>query len=56
MESDNCTVYPPTLSQATALSNELSMKLSQTGMIAAGCPVGEADFVFRQAHESAVKV
>jgi hypothetical protein len=55
LQPTKSTVYSPTLSQAIALSNELSMKLSESGMIAAGCPVGEADFISRHADESAEK-
>jgi hypothetical protein len=56
MKPSKSTVYSPTLSQATALADKIGVLMEERGIIAAGCPVGDAGFVSEHADKSATKV
>jgi hypothetical protein len=56
MQPTKSTVYSPTGSNAAALGEELGFQHHQRGIVAAGCPIGEPDFVAEQAADSADKV
>ena len=56
MQPGKSTVYSPTSASATELSQELGFQVSHRGIVAAGCPVGDHDFVAEQAMKSASKV
>lgn len=56
MQPTKSTVYSPNTSSAQTVGVKLGFNVSTTGIVAAGCPVGEDGFVCQQADGCAQKV
>jgi hypothetical protein len=53
MQPKKSTVFPPTCANAAALGEERGFEVNHRGIVAAGFPIGDHDFVAEEAMMSA---